>query len=169
MLPESNGILPAWEHFQSGSTGSRLGLTRGHLPPKGTPKTICFSLPSGDCFTASQTQAQPQSIPRLVMFQRLDRVVLVGMACHANHSTCRLSRVQSGGTAPRRNLFMKTSKSEEVYRNEYRDFHDAHASVGEFLERVYNQRRLHSQFARALREPPLGSKLRFHRTMPRGL
>ena len=42
--------------------------------------------------------------------------------------------------------FMKTLKYEEVYRNEYRDFHDAHASIGEFLERVYNQKRLHSAF-----------------------
>jgi putative transposase len=40
--------------------------------------------------------------------------------------------------------FMKTLKHEEVYRNEYRDFHDAHAGIGDFLERVYNQRRLHS-------------------------
>jgi putative transposase len=40
--------------------------------------------------------------------------------------------------------FMKTLKQEEVYRNEYRDFHEAHTSIGEFLERVYNQKRLHS-------------------------
>jgi putative transposase len=40
--------------------------------------------------------------------------------------------------------FMKTLKYEEVYRNEYRDFHDARSSIGEFLERVYNRRRLHS-------------------------
>ena len=40
--------------------------------------------------------------------------------------------------------FMKTLKYEEVYRNEYRDFHDARASIGEFIERVYNQKRLHS-------------------------
>jgi len=40
--------------------------------------------------------------------------------------------------------FMKTLKQEEVYRNEYRDFHDACGSIGEFLERVYNQKRLHS-------------------------
>jgi transposase InsO family protein len=40
--------------------------------------------------------------------------------------------------------FMKTLKQEEVYRNEYRDFQDAHTSIGEFLERVYNQKRLHS-------------------------
>ena len=39
--------------------------------------------------------------------------------------------------------FMKTLKSEEVYHNEYRDFNEAHASIGEFLERVYNQKRLH--------------------------
>ncbi len=40
--------------------------------------------------------------------------------------------------------FMKTLKQEEVYRNEYRDFPEARASIGEFLERVYNQKRLHS-------------------------
>ena len=40
--------------------------------------------------------------------------------------------------------FMKTLKYEEVYRNEYRDFQDARTSIGEFLERVYNQNRLHS-------------------------
>lgn len=40
--------------------------------------------------------------------------------------------------------FMKTLKYEEVYRNEYRDFHEAQTSIGEFLERVYNQKRLHS-------------------------
>ena len=40
--------------------------------------------------------------------------------------------------------FMKTLKYEEVYRNEYRDFADARASLAEFLESVYNQKRLHS-------------------------
>jgi transposase InsO family protein len=40
--------------------------------------------------------------------------------------------------------FMKTLKYEEVYRNDYRDFDDAHASIHEFLECVYNQKRLHS-------------------------
>jgi transposase InsO family protein len=40
--------------------------------------------------------------------------------------------------------FMKTLKYEEVYRNEYRDFPEARAHIGEFLERVYNQKRLHS-------------------------
>jgi transposase InsO family protein len=40
--------------------------------------------------------------------------------------------------------FMKTLKYEEVYRTEYRDLDDAYAQIGEFLERVYNQQRLHS-------------------------
>lgn len=40
--------------------------------------------------------------------------------------------------------FMKTLKYEEVYRNEYRDFLEAYARIGEFLERVYNRKRLHS-------------------------
>jgi putative transposase len=40
--------------------------------------------------------------------------------------------------------FMKTLKHEEVYRNEYRDLQEARASIGDFLERVYNRHRLHS-------------------------
>ena len=40
--------------------------------------------------------------------------------------------------------FMKTLKYEEVYRSEYSDFNEAHARIGEFLESVYNQKRLHS-------------------------
>jgi putative transposase len=40
--------------------------------------------------------------------------------------------------------FMKTLKYEEVLRNEYRDLPDARASIAEFLEKVYNHKRLHS-------------------------
>jgi putative transposase len=40
--------------------------------------------------------------------------------------------------------FIKTLKYEEVYRNEYRDLAEARASIGEFLEKVYNHKRLHS-------------------------
>jgi putative transposase len=40
--------------------------------------------------------------------------------------------------------FMKTLKYEEVYRTEYRDRHDARRSIGIFLEKIYNQKRLHS-------------------------
>ena len=40
--------------------------------------------------------------------------------------------------------FMKTLKYEEVLRNEYRDLADARAAIREFLEKVYNHKRLHS-------------------------
>jgi transposase InsO family protein len=40
--------------------------------------------------------------------------------------------------------WMKTLKYEEVYRQEYRDLVEARSSIGRFIEKVYNQRRLHS-------------------------
>ena len=39
---------------------------------------------------------------------------------------------------------MKTLKYEEVYRTEYEDLGHARASIGQFLEKVYNEKRLHS-------------------------
>lgn len=58
--------------------------------------------------------------------------------------------------------FMKTLKYEEVHRQEYRDVAEARASITHFLERVYNQKRLHSalgyrppeEFERDLRRQP---------------
>lgn len=40
--------------------------------------------------------------------------------------------------------FMKTLKYEEVHRNEYRDLAEARSLIGEFLEKIYNRKRLHS-------------------------
>jgi transposase InsO family protein len=40
--------------------------------------------------------------------------------------------------------FLKTLKYEEIYRSEYRDLAEARCSIGQFLERIYNRRRLHS-------------------------
>jgi len=40
--------------------------------------------------------------------------------------------------------FMKTLKYEEVYQQEYRNLPEARASIERFLEKVYNQKRLHS-------------------------
>jgi putative transposase len=40
--------------------------------------------------------------------------------------------------------FMKTLKYEEVYRTEYRNMLHARAEIGEFLEKIYNEKRLHS-------------------------
>lgn len=40
--------------------------------------------------------------------------------------------------------FMKTLKCEEVYLHQYRDREEAHASIGHFIDEVYNYKRLHS-------------------------
>jgi putative transposase len=48
--------------------------------------------------------------------------------------------------------FMKTLKGEEVDGRAYRDLADAEASIGQFIETVYNRQRLHSALAY---RPPL--------------
>jgi putative transposase len=40
--------------------------------------------------------------------------------------------------------FIKTLKYEEVYRTEYHNLEEAKASIQQFLEKIYNQKRLHS-------------------------
>ena len=40
--------------------------------------------------------------------------------------------------------FIKTLKYEEVYRNHYRDMQEAQAAIAEFIDQIYNQKRLHS-------------------------
>ena len=59
---------------------------------------------------------------------------------------CEIS--MSGKSSPWENAgcesWMKTLKYEEVYRQEYRDLAEARASIERFIEKVYNQRRLHS-------------------------
>lgn len=40
--------------------------------------------------------------------------------------------------------FFRTLKLEEVYLKDYRHFEEAHENIGEFIEEVYNEKRLHS-------------------------
>jgi len=40
--------------------------------------------------------------------------------------------------------FMKTLKAEEVHLQCYRDLRAARESIGEFIDAIYNERRLHS-------------------------
>lgn len=62
----------------------------------------------------------------------------------ANHIRVSMSRKGNPWDNAACESFMKTLKYEEVYRNEYRDLAEARALLGEFLEKVYNQKRLHS-------------------------
>ena len=40
--------------------------------------------------------------------------------------------------------FFRTLKREEVYLADYRSFAEAGARIGQFIDEVYNQKRLHS-------------------------
>jgi len=62
----------------------------------------------------------------------------------ANGISISMSRSGNPYDNARCESFMKTLKYEEVYRSEYRDLADARAQIGEFIEKVYNQKRLHS-------------------------
>jgi putative transposase len=72
-----------------------------------------------------------------------------------------MSRTASPYDNARAESFIKTLKYEEVYRTEYRNLEDARASIGEFLEKIYNQERRHSslgyrpplEFEHGLRKP----------------
>jgi putative transposase len=71
-----------------------------------------------------------------------------------------MSRTASPYDNARAESFIKTLKYEEVYRTEYRNLEEARASIAEFLEKIYNQTRLHSalsyrppvEFERGLRQ-----------------
>jgi len=56
-------------------------------------------------------------------------------------SMAAVGKAEENGYAER---FMRTIKEEEVDLSEYRDFVDAQEQIGRFIERVYNQKRIHS-------------------------
>ncbi len=62
------------------------------------------------------------------------------------HSGTRISMAAVGN--PYENAkaesFFRTLKVEEVYLKDYRDFGEAERNIGEFIEEVYNKKRLHS-------------------------
>ena len=110
------------------------------------------------------------------------RPLVSAQGVHSNFLTVRPSIVPRGLEPPDQSMsrlatpydnaraesFMKTLKSEEVYRTEYRDLEEARALIKQFLEKVYNQQRLHSalgyrpplEFERSLRPSPALEKRR---------
>jgi transposase InsO family protein len=78
-----------------------------------------------------------------------------------------MSRTASPYDNAQAESFMKTLKYEEVYRTEYRSLEDARASIGEFLDKIYNRERLHSALGY---RPPLEFErhLRHAQAMGRG-
>jgi putative transposase len=54
---------------------------------------------------------------------------------------------------------MKTLKYEEVYRQDYRSLSEAKASLNQFIDVIYNQKRLHSALGY---RPPV----EFERSLP---
>jgi transposase InsO family protein len=56
-------------------------------------------------------------------------------------SMAAVGKPEENGYAER---LMRTIKEEEVDLSDYRDFHDARAHVGRFLDDVYTRKRIHS-------------------------
>jgi putative transposase len=76
-----------------------------------------------------------------------------------------MSRTASPYDNAQAESFMKTLKYEEVYRTEYRNLEDARASIGEFLDKIYNRERLHSALGY---RPPLEFERHLRHTQAMG-
>ncbi len=64
---------------------------------------------------------------------------------------------------PQAESFIKTVKYEEVYLFEYRDMAEAKSRIGNFIERVYNEKRLHSAIGYL---PPAEFEQKYFQTPP---
>jgi putative transposase len=58
--------------------------------------------------------------------------------------------------------FFKTLKQEEVYLKQYQTFEEAQANIGQFIEDVYNTKRLHSSLGYV---PPLEFEMAYAQGM----
>lgn len=59
--------------------------------------------------------------------------------------------------------FFKTLKQEEVYLKQYQSFEEAHCNLGQFIEDVYNTKRLHSSLGY---RPPLEYETAYYLALP---
>jgi putative transposase len=62
----------------------------------------------------------------------------------SRHITISMSRTGNPYDNALAESFIKTLKTEEVYLNEYRDLLDAKNNIEQFIDQLYNQKRLHS-------------------------
>jgi putative transposase len=76
-----------------------------------------------------------------------------------------MSRTASPYDNAQAESFMKTLKYEEVCRTEYRNLEDARASIGAFLDKIYNRERLHSALGY---RPPLEFERHLRHTQAMG-
>jgi len=63
---------------------------------------------------------------------------------HTHGFAISMSRPGNPYDNARAESFIKTLKCEEVYLRQYRDAEQARASIGHFIEQIYNRKRLHS-------------------------
>ncbi len=93
----------------------------------------------------------------------------VQYACHeyvrllaANNITISMSRKGNPYDNALAESFMKTLKAEEVYLNEYEDLCEAERNIEEFIEQVYNKKRLHSSLGY---KPPVEFEADYHKSL----
>lgn len=100
-----------------------------------------------DALDMALTTRQPLGINGLI--HHSDRGVQYASHAYVNHlksAGIRISMTQTGN--PRENAFaetfFKTLKVEEVYLRDYQNLEDANRDIKQFIEDVYNAKRLHS-------------------------
>ncbi len=106
------------------------------------------SLEAGIALTALE-RALKARLPEAGWIHHSDQGVQYACRDYVEHleaADARISMAAKG--CPRQNAqaesFFRTLKLEEVYLQDYQTFREAEASIGHFLEAVYNQKRLHS-------------------------
>ena len=63
---------------------------------------------------------------------------------HGVHARISMSAVGYPYDNPKAESFFKTLKQEEVYLKQYQTFEEAESNIGQFIEKVYNTKRLHA-------------------------
>jgi transposase InsO family protein len=106
------------------------------------------TMQAGLCIEALQQAMVARHYPRGVIHHS-DR----GVQYCSKEYTALLERYHMRGSMARKGnpydnakaeSFWKTLKYEQVYRHDYRSIHEARQNIGQFIDQIYNQTRLHS-------------------------